>query len=73
MGERQQFFQNLFDEIEAMEQIEGFKVPSDGGFMANYNNRNERLRVTTEPGSHTQTGSAWPTGPRRTAISTLGC
>ena len=36
MGERQQFFQNLFDEIEAMEQIEGFKVPYDGGFMANY-------------------------------------
>ena len=32
---------SLHDEIKAMEQIEGLKVPSDGGFMANYNDRSK--------------------------------
>ena len=41
MGERQKFFQNLVDELKAMDQIEELKVPSDGGFMANYNDRNK--------------------------------
>ena len=40
MGERQKFFQNLLDKLKAMDQIEELKVPSDGGFMANYNDRN---------------------------------
>lgn len=33
---------SLHDEIKAMEQIEGLKVPSDGGFMANNNDRKKR-------------------------------
>ena len=40
MGELQQFFQNIFDKIKAMAQIAWLKVPSNGGFIANYNDRN---------------------------------
>ena len=32
-------FQNIYDEIEAMDKIKGLEVSSDGGFIANYNDR----------------------------------
>ena len=41
MGEKQQLFQILIDKLKAMDQMEDIKVPSDGGFMANYNNRSK--------------------------------
>ena len=48
MGEQQQLFQNLLDELKAMDQIEELKVPSDGRFMANYNDRNKFGKNKTE-------------------------
>ena len=48
MGKQRKFFRNTFDEIEAMEQIEGLKVPSDGGFLANYNDRNGMKEMEEE-------------------------
>ena len=32
-------FQNIFDGIKVMDKKKGLKVPSYGGFMANYNDR----------------------------------
>ena len=41
MGERQQLYKNLLDELKAMDQIEELEVPSDGGFMDNNNDRSK--------------------------------
>ena len=45
--------QYLFDKIKAMEKIKRLEVPSDGGFMANYNNRN-RMKEKKEEEMRTE-------------------
>ena len=39
---------SLHNKIKVMEQIKGLKIPFDGGFMANYNNRSGKRKMEEE-------------------------